>query len=390
MGGDACVEAWQARILDAAVAGQSLRLRGGGSKDFYGQQLMGELLDKSTDKSTGKLLDTRDYAGIVAYEPSELFVTARCGTRLAELEATLAEHGQMLACELPHFGGDATLGGAVAAGLAGPRRAQLGAVRDFVLGVKLLDGNADVLNFGGQVMKNVAGYDVPRLLAGSLGTLGLLLEVSLKVLPLPPAERTLRFDLPQARALALLQEWGGQAVPVSASAWYRGMLSVRLSGAMATVDAVSKALGEKLGAEFLAEEEAEIFWRSLRDQTHEFFAGDARKPLWRLALPPTCATLDLADTFASCSEPLIEWGGAQRWLRGPSDPVQAVQAAQAIRTAAARLGGHATLFRADAALKAAVGVFQPLAAPLLRIHRKLKQAFDPRSVFNPGRMYREF
>ena len=245
---DIVIEQWAGRVRAAAADGMPLRLRGGGSKDFYGQPPHGEILD------------TRAYSGIVAYEPTELVVTVRCGTPLAELEAVLAEKGQSLPFEPPHFGRDATLGGCVAAGLSGPRRAQAGALRDFVLGVKILDGHADVLNFGGQVMKNVAGYDVPRLMAGSLGTLGLILEVSLKVLPFAVAERTLCFELPQEQALMLLNRWGGQPLPISASAWVDNLLGVRLSGAAAAVDAAT----HKLGGQLLAEDESAAFWLGLR------------------------------------------------------------------------------------------------------------------------------
>jgi glycolate oxidase FAD binding subunit len=282
----------------------------------------------------------------------------------------LAEQGQALPFEPPHFGSAATVGGCVAAGLSGPRRAQAGAVRDFVLGVKMLDGSADVLNFGGQVMKNVAGYDVPRLMAGSLGTLGLILEVSLKVLPFAVAEQTLRFELPQGKALALLNQWGGQPLPISASAWSENLLHLRLSGAAAAVDAATR----KLGGQAVAEGEAAAFWHSLREQTHAFFMGVA--VLWRIAVPSTSAVLDLPGAQ------LIEWGGAQRWLRAGH--------AAAIRAAAEQAGGHATLFRADDAQKMKVGAFAPLSAPLARIHRDLKRAFDPQGVFNPGRMYPEF
>ncbi len=357
-----CLERWADRVCGAVADENPLRLRGGGSKDFYGQSLAGELFD------------TREYAGIVAYEPTELVVTACCGTSLAELEATLAEKGQSLAFEAPHFGTEATVGGCVAAGLSGPRRAQAGALRDFVLGVKMLDGNGDLLTFGGQVMKNVAGYDVPRLLAGSLGTLGLILEVSLKVLPFAVAEQTLRFERTQAQALVLLNQWGGQPLPISASAWCDGVLHLRLSGAAAAVGAAIP----KLGGQPLAPDEAQAFWGSLREQTHAFFAGDA--PLWRIAVPSASGVLSLAG------KQLVEWGGAQRWLRVERDD----EPAAAVRQAAERAGGHATLFRADDATKAALGVFQPLSVPLARIHRNLKLAFDPHGVFNPGRLYPEF
>ena len=356
-----CLGRWIERVRTAAVDQTQLCLRGSGSKDFYGQSL------------TGDRFDTREYAGIVAYEPTELVVTARCGTPLAELETTLTESGQSLAFEPPHFGEGATLGGCVAAGLSGPRRAQAGAVRDFVLGVKILDGKGNLLTFGGQVMKNVAGYDVPRLLAGSLGTLGLIAEVSLKVLPFPVAEQTLRFELAQDNALDWLNQWGGQPLPISASAWCDNALHLRLSGAAAAVSAATR----KLGGQLVSAEAATFFWRSLREQTHTFFAGEA--PLWRISVPSTSPVLALPG------RQLVEWGGAQRWLR-----VDAASVDQAIRSAAEINGGHATLFRANQTLKATLGVFQPLSAPLARIHRQMKFAFDPHGVFNPGRLYPEF
>ena len=339
--------AYQERIRDAAARGAPLRLRGGGSKDFYGGALAGEVLD------------TRGYAGIVDYEPSELVVTARCGTPLAALEAVLAGEGQMLAFEPPHFGGAATLGGSVAAGLSGPRRACAGALRDFVLGTRLLDGRARDLAFGGRVMKNVAGYDLSRLLAGSLGVLGLILEVSLKVLPRPAAERTLRLEMPEERALAALQRWAARPLPISASAWRDGQLFLRLSGAASAV----RAAAEGIGGESAAEP-----WAGIREHSDPWFAGEA--PLWRLSVPAHAAPLGLPGAQ------LIEWGGALRWLRG-GDPA-------AVRGAAARAGGHATLFRGG---ERAAGVFAPLAPASLRLHRELKSAFDPAGIFNPGRLH---
>jgi glycolate oxidase FAD binding subunit len=347
------LERLRERIRDAAARGAALRLRGGGSKDFYGGAPRGEILD------------TREHAGIVAYEPTELVVTARCGTPLAELEGALAERGQMLAFEPPHFGGAATLGGCVAAGLSGPRRAAAGAVRDFVLGARLLDGCANELAFGGQVMKNVAGYDVSRLLAGSLGILGLILEVSLKVLPRPAAERTLRLELPQEKALEALNRWAGQPLPVSASAWRNSELRVRLSGAQAAL----RAAAERVGGETVESTAAARFWESVREQSHAFFAGEA--PVWRLSLPAHAGPLALPG------ETLIEWGGALRWLRSEAN-------AETVRAAAAEAGGHATLFRGG---DRSAGVFAPLAPALARLHRELKAAFDPAGVFNPGRLY---
>ena len=343
-----------ARIREAAASRTPLRLRGGGSKDFYGGLLAGEVFAVS------------GYRGIVAYEPTELFITARCGTPLVEIEATLAAAGQMLACEPPHFG-PATIGGCVAAGLAGPRRQQAGAVRDFILGAKLVDGTGQVLDFGGQVMKNVAGYDVSRLMAGSLGTLGLLAEVTLKVLPRPVAETTLVLELTEDKAIAVLNRWGGKPLPISASFWYAGRLAVRLSGAAAAVEAATHRLG---GVQL---PEAQAFWQSIREQQHPAFAGDA---LWRLSLPSTTAPLGLEGNG------VVEWGGAQRWL------VTAVEG-EAVRAAAARAGGHAVLFRAEESRRCREGAFAPLDPALLALHRRLKRVFDPHAIFNPGRLYAE-
>ena len=345
------IEIFQQKIREAAQRRVPLRLRGGGTKDFYGNAPRGETLD------------TRGYAGIVAYEPTELVVTARGGTLLSELESALSSNNQILPFEPPHFGAGATVGGCVAAGLSGPRRASAGALRDFVLGVKLVDGRGQALTFGGQVMKNVAGYDVSRLVAGSLGTLGLIAEVSLKLAPTPPEETTLRLEAPQARALELMNRWAGQPLPISATAWQDGELSLRLSGSPAGVRAAAKALGGDVADGG--------FWRGVREHTDAFFAGD--EPLWRLSLPSTSPPLDLEG------RQLIEWNGALRWLRSGIP-------ANAVRDAVRRVKGHATLFRA--ADKAA-GCFAPLEPVIERLHRELKTAFDPAGIFNPGRLLAE-
>jgi glycolate oxidase FAD binding subunit len=342
------LEALQERVRDAAARKAPLRFRGGGSKDFYGNVPRGELLD------------TRAYRGISSYEPSELVVTARCGTPLAELEQALAKERQGFAFEPPHFGAGATLGGCIAAGLSGPRRASAGALRDFVLGIKLLDGHGRALSFGGQVMKNVAGYDVARLAAGSLGTLGLIVEASLKVLPLPACELTLQLELDQASALERMNHWAGQPLPLSATAWHCGELRVRLSGSEAAVRAAAARIGGSAT-------QAPHFWRELREHQHPFFAGE--QPLWRVALPSTCAPLPIeGDT-------VVEWSGGLRWLRG--DVPQ-------LRQLARDAGGHATLFRATPKREEAFSALEPVA---LRLHRNLKAAFDPSGIFNPGRLY---
>lgn len=343
------------RIRAASAAGTPLRLRGGGTKDWYGQSLDGEVLD------------TRANSGVISYEPTELVITARCGTPLAEIETLLARHQQMLAFEPPRFGPESTIGGVVATALSGPRRASAGAVRDFVLGAVLLDGRSEVLRFGGQVMKNVAGYDVSRLLAGSLGTLGLILEVSLKVLPVPLREASLRFEMSEIDALARLNEWAGQPLPISASCWHQGVLTLRLSGADAAVEAAQR----RLGGQPLVDAEAANFWAALRDQTHAYFNGGS---LWRMSVPSHASAIILRG------EQLIEWGGSQRWLKvGDTDAD-----VDSIRRTVAASGGHATLFRGG---DKGVGVFHPLAPAVAKIHERLKQSFDPAGIFNPGRMY---
>jgi len=342
-------------IRAAATGGKRLRLRGGGTKDFYGQALEGEVLD------------TRSYAGVVAYDPTELVITVRGGTPLAEVERTLADKRQMLAFEPPHFGA-ATIGGAVAAGLSGPRRAAAGALRDFVLGVRIMDGRGEDLTFGGRVMKNVAGYDVSRVMAGALGTLGVILEVSLKVLPVPVAEATLKFEMPADRAIEAMNRWAGKPLPISATAYTDGDLGVRLSGAAAAV----KAACETLGGQRVADAEATRFWTGTREQTDPFFGGD--EPLWRLSVPSTTAPLAIEG------RELIEWGGALRWLKSRAE-------VRTIRDAAARAGGHATLFRGG---DKSAGVFHPLAPALAGIHKRLKAEFDPHGVLNRGRLYPEW
>ena len=384
---DPALRALIERVRGARADRTALDIRGGGSKAFYGEAARGEAFDVTALR------------GISSYEPTELVVSARCGTPLAELEAVLAEKGQCPPFEPPHFdvtgpldacgvaprGGaqsawdgpaptGTTVGGMVATGLSGPARAAVGSVRDFVLGATMLNGRGELLSFGGQVMKNVAGYDVSRALVGSMGVLGVICEVSLKVLPAPRATATLRFELDEASAIRQLNTWAGKPLPLGASAWWNGMLVLRLQGAAA---AVSSAATE-LGGECIEAAQASAFWNGLRDQTDEYFAAAERAvavgsgtALWRLAVPQTAAPLALpGDT-------LIEWGGAQRWLCSK-------EPARVVREAAARAGGHATLFRA---LDKSAGVFAPLSVPLARLHRELKRAFDPDGVLNPGRLY---
>ena len=351
------------RVKAARADKTPLDIRGGGTKHFYGGEPVGEPLD------------TAGLCGISNYEPSELVITARAGTPLAELENALAEQGQCLPFEPPRFGDTGTVGGMVAAGLAGPARAVVGSVRDYVLGATLLNGRAEVLSFGGQVIKNVAGYDVSRVLAGSLGTLGVICEVSLKVLPLAQATLTLRIEADQAEAIRKVNELSGQPLPLNASAWWDGMLVLRLSGAAAAVQAAQ----HKIGGEVIDTALAHVFWNGLRDHGDEFFVGAAKAlssgaALWRLSVPATTAPLKLSG------EQLLEWGGAQRWICTAAP-------ANVLRDAAAAAGGHAVLFRSNSK---SAGAFAPLKPPLDRIHRQLKSAFDPEGIFNRGRLSPEW
>jgi glycolate oxidase FAD binding subunit len=344
---------WSERIRAAAATGEPLRIRGGGSKDFYGAARQ------------GSLLETAQYRGIVDYEPTELVVTARAGTPLSELEAALAAERQMLAFEPPHYGADATVGGTIACNLSGPRRPFAGAARDFVLGVRLLDGQARELCFGGRVMKNVAGYDVSRLMAGAMGTLGVMLDVSLKVLPRPQYERTLRFEADREEAVGRMNIWAGKPYPISATCHEEGTLSIRLSGAEAGVEAAARQLGGE------AVTDGAAYWRALREQRRPFFEGD--EPLWRIAVKSTSALLPLQG------RQLIEWNGALRWVRTDADPQQ-------VREAARKAGGHAIAFRGFCH---AISTFHPLPEPVRQLHERLKNVFDPARIFNRGRLYPE-
>jgi glycolate oxidase FAD binding subunit len=341
-----------AAIRDAAASRRALRIVGGDSKRGYGREVDGERL------SSG------EHAGIVSYHPRELVITARSGTPLAAVEAALEAHGQWLPFEPPHYSGDATLGGAIAAGLAGPARATHGPARDYVLGVRLANGRGQVLRFGGEVMKNVAGYDVSRLVVGSLGVLGVLLDVSLKVVPRPLETRTLSFDCDAAEALERLQGWCRATPAPAASAWLNDRLYLRYEGTTATLNSVARRIGGT------ATYEASGFWKSLRDQTHLCFRATPR--LWRLQVPAARAPLAPLPG-------LMEWHGAQRWY--------ADQPGVDFHALAASSGGHATLFRGAASGES---VFAPLARPTLELHRRLKRVFDPAGILNPGRMYADF
>lgn len=343
---------YEEQVIAARQARQPLVIQGGNSKYFYGREV------------TGDIISTQRCTGIIAYEPTELVVTAHAGTPLQELEKTLSAKGQKLAFEPPCFTPATTIGGVVASGLAGPARPYLGGVRDYVLGVKCLTGRAEIQTFGGQVMKNVAGYDVSRLMTGAMGTLGLLLEVSVKVMPVCEYEMTLTRMADFDTALDEMNEWAGKPVPVTATSYDGRNLNIRLSGKKVAVEAAASRLGLENTVDWPE------YWSRLRDHLDPFFMDESR-PLWRISVPPMTPPLPLSGDW------LLEWGGALRWLKS-HEPVAK------IREQAARAGGHATLFRR---MNGMDDVFQPLPEGIMRIHQRLKEAFDPDGVLNPGRMY---
>ncbi|MBA4111281.1 MAG: glycolate oxidase subunit GlcE [Leptothrix sp. (in: Bacteria)] len=364
------------QVNDAAQRRAVLRVRGHGSKDFLG------------DASRGEVLDTRGWQGIEQYEPSELVIRARAGTPLSEIEAVLTERGQYLAFEPPRwsFQPDAlglgpTIGGVVASGFSGPGRVSRGAVRDHVLGAGVLNGRGEVLRFGGSVMKNVAGFDLSRLMAGSMGTLGVILDVTLKVMPQPVATATIRIDMAEKDALAQVNQWAAQPLPLDASAWWDGLLVLRLRGARAAVESAAQRLCLEREGELIAAPSAEPFWQGLRDHSDEFFqrareavaqSGHQGVSLWRLSVPPTAAPLGLPG------EQLTEWFGAQRWVCTPAP-------AAVVFEAAARAGGHAQPFVCHQVQPL---VHQAALSPVLRqLHQRVQQSFDPHGVFNTGRLH---
>ncbi len=360
------------QVLDAARQQHTILIEGGGTKNFYGNHAL-NTIDSGVPHMTSNsvALKLNSLRGIINYQPTELVVTAWAGTPLQEVVDTLAASSQMLAFDPPSFGAQATLGGCVAAGLAGPGRYSGGPVKDYVLGTHLLTASGSILKFGGEVMKNVAGYDVSRLLVGSLGMFGPLTQVSVKVAPMPQEVCTLEFALDEASALAICHSWRAQPLPISATAWQAtegtsGCLRVRLAGAGAAL----KTARLRMGGQVLPEAQALEFWAALREQNLSFFATPT---LWRLAVAPGTPVLNLAPT-------LIAWGGGQRWVASALD-------ATTVRRVAEQVGGHATLFRSSGEQTMPdQGVFHPLAGGVLAMVQRLKQEFDPLGLFNPGRL----
>ncbi len=365
------------QIIEAGKQNQVLSIQGGNTKSWYG------------NPSQSPILSTTSYQGILDYQPEELVITACAGTPIAEIESTLAKKNQILPFEPPHFGDDATFGGVIAAGLAGPARISAGNLRDFVLGTRLMDGRGEDLSFGGKVMKNVAGYDVSRLLPGSLGTLALLLEASVKVLPKPAATTSLRCRMSASDALKILNQWAGQPLPLNASAWIgdargEGELSIRLAGAMAAVTSASQMMQDRLGATTLDDSEADLFWRDLREQRLSWFSQIPNDhALWRLSLPANCPVLELPK---DCSPQIImEWHGQERWIQGPANQ----STAQVLQDLAIQHGGHLTCFRSlstEAFERFTRFDSNPLTAGLEAVQKRLRHSFDPFGVFTTGRL----
>ena len=343
------------QIAEAKKSRQPLTIRGSGSKNFYGRT------------ATGNEINMQPCAGVISYEPTELVITACAGTRLQEIEHVLAEKGQMLPFEPPYFGDDATFGGMLACGLSGPRRPYAGSVRDYVLGIKCLTGKGEILTFGGQVMKNVAGYDVSRLMTGALGTLGIILEASVKVLPKPECEIALTDKMDFNTALKNMNTWAGKSLSLSAACFHDSQLDIRLSGKKTAVMSAQKVLGMKESESGLG------YWKQLREHQLDFYQ-DNTKPLWRLSVPSNTSAMDLQGEW------LIDWGGAQRWLKTN-------ESMDKIRRITQQAGGHATLFKGG---NRDDEIFHPLTPALMQLHRRLKQVFDPEGIINRGRMYTEF
>jgi len=373
------IKAFQEQILNAANSKQALSIQGGGTKSWYG------------NANQHAKLDTRSYSGILEYQPEELVITACAGTPLKEIEAALHEKNQVLAFEPPHFGADATFGGAITAGLAGPGRISIGNFRDFVLGARILDGKGQDLSFGGKVIKNVAGYDVSRLLPGSMGTLSLLLEASVKVLPKPAATATLRCQISQAQALKVLNEWAGQPLPLSASCWIGsatggdGELTFRLAGAAAAVKTAIPLMSSLVLATEIDPQTAQTFWNDLREQKLNVFDHlGSEQTLYRLALPAACGPLNITNADPQI---VLEWHGQQRWIKAPGDEATF----EAIKKLASANGGHATRFKQGSNVDPSFQRFtllseQAHSKALELVQARLRSAFDPAGVFATSRL----
>ena len=340
-----------------------LLIRGGDSKSFYGRAPV----------ETSNILEMKNHTGIINYDPTELAVTVRAGTRLLDLELLLEKNQQILSFEPPVFNQQSTIGGVVAAGISGPRRAFSGSIRDAILGVEMINGDGKIVKFGGEVMKNVAGYDMSRLMVRSMGTLGVILNVSLRVMPKPEKEISLILDATQGEGLAYCKQWRTQHLPLSATSWYRGKLYLRLSGSEITIEAALQKLSQQMSFELL--EDDVFFWQSIRNQQHAFF-NKISKPLWRLSLPINTPVIARFE-----GDLLLEAGGTQRWMSNNAPE-------NIIRAVVGRHSGYATVFNGQQHLPE-VPPFPVLAPELHKLQKNLKRKLDPHNIFNPGRLYRD-
>lgn len=345
------IQALSASIQQASTSQQALSIQGGGSKSFYGNDISAQALDVSSN------------IGIVDYEPSELFITANNGTLLSDIETLLNTNNQQLSFEPPQFGDHATLGGTVACGLSGPRRPYAGSLRDCILGAHIVNGKGEHLEFGGQVMKNVAGYDASRLMCGALGTLGVITQISLRVAPKPQTELTLALDTNQAHALEIMNGWTQTQLPVSATYYYNDTLYVRIEGLETTI----KKAHKEIGGEALSD--SHLFWSELKNHQADFFQTDL--PLWRIIVPNNTPPLSINN------ESCMEWNGGLRWIKSDDNPQHIIKQCQAVN-------GHTTLFKAKSKPDDCIANIHP---NLKKLHMNLKSAFDPQRILNPGRMY---
>ena len=359
----------QQQVLQAYTEKKPLSVVGGNSKCFYGNSLDAEIIKTSCHK------------GILEHEPTELVITARAGTPLQEIDQTLAANHQTLAFEPPHFSDNATVGGMIAAGLSGPARPYQASVQDAVLGCTILNGKGEVLRFGGKVMKNVAGYDVSRLMVGSLGCLGIILDVTLKVIPATMAEATFIFKMEPNQCPAFINELRHQGYPVSASCHFEGELLVRFSAGNNEIESLNKSLSKNYAYIDSRQLQDSSFWLHLKEHTLPFFSlekEDSDLSLWRLSVS---ADTDVSSLIDAQTNFISEWGNCVYWFKSNSQ-------SELVFNTAKNISGSASVFKANN--DAMTNRFQPLSAVVGNWHKELKNAFDPADILNRGKMYLEF
>ena len=338
------------RVLDAGNRSEPIRVRGGNSKEFLGRSL------------TGSSVDTSAHTGVVQYEPDELVLTVRSGTTLDEINDVLGEHKQMLGFEPPRYTAQSTIGGTFACNLSGPARPWRGSVRDAVLGLRLINGRGEHLRFGGRVIKNVAGFDASRLQAGAFGTLGIITEISLRVLPAPEASVTLARELDVRASLRYMNELAGTSVPLTGACWANGIQYIRLEGSTAGVAAATRQIG--------GDRTDFTVWKTLRDPDAQLFGGASAGSLWRFSVSSTSESILPNDV-------VIDWAGALRYVRAEADLDE-------MSRLAAKAGGHVMRISHNSDEREFLQQPEPA---VRKLHERLKLAFDPGRILNPGRLY---